>query len=56
VAILWRWYRKPTLISFKVFKILMHGINLVTEGSVRRPEGRVNGSNYKILELREKHL
>jgi hypothetical protein len=27
VAVLWRWYQKSNLVSFKVFKLLMHGIN-----------------------------
>jgi hypothetical protein len=28
-VVLWRWYQNPNLVSFKIFKFLMHGINPV---------------------------
>ena len=27
MAVLWRWYQNPNVVSLKVFKLLMHGIN-----------------------------
>jgi len=27
IAVLWRWYQNPNMVSLKVFKLLMHGIN-----------------------------